>query len=160
VDIDSWRKPLLEDFLRRIRFRTSKYYQPEFKAPWGVSVQRSCPVFHIVTRGTCWLDVDGAPDPMKLSEGDYAFVLRGATHRMRSGPSAPVVDFFGLVKTYDSERERVLRAGGAGALASFVCGGAEFEDGGGPLLALLPPVLLVKGTKDGWLASMSQQIQG
>src|SRR5262245_61176401 len=97
-DVNSWRKPLLDDFLQSARLRAAKYYRPEFRAPWGVTVQRNCPVFHIVNRGSCWLEVPGVREPTELSEGDLIVVARGDAHRIRNLLSTPVVNFFDLIE--------------------------------------------------------------
>src|SRR5262245_55222604 len=69
-EIDSWRRPLFDDVIRRIRVRSGEYYRPEFRAPWGVSVSRNCPVFHVVKHGNCQLEFPGRRDPILMSEGD------------------------------------------------------------------------------------------
>src|SRR6516164_5672391 len=56
TEIDSWRRPVFDDVIRRIRVRSGEYYRPEFRAPWGVSVSRNCSLFHVVRRGDCQLE--------------------------------------------------------------------------------------------------------
>src|SRR5262245_53188778 len=141
-EIDSWRNPLLDDFLRGIRFQKGQYFRPEFRAPWGIHVEKRCAVFHIVIHGPCWIEVNGETEPMKLSEGDLAVVTRGDAHMIRNPLSTPVLNFFSLLKNHESGPNQSLRVGGNGAVTSFVCGGAEFETGASnPLIAILPPVL-------------------
>jgi AraC-like DNA-binding protein len=159
ADIDSWRKPLLDEVLGRIRLRAGEYYRPEFRAPWGIGVERSCAVFHIVNRGTCWLEVKGLAEPIKLSQGDFVVLVRGDAHRIRNRVSTPVLDFFDVLKTHKPDGNQVFHLGGKGAVTSFVCGGAEFEAGASnPLIAILPPVLHIKRTEGRWLELTTQQI--
>ena len=45
-------------------------------------------MFHVVTAGECWLDVDGAA-PRLLRPGDLALVPHGEGHRLVSELGAP-----------------------------------------------------------------------
>ena len=155
ADFDSWRNPLLDDFLRTIRFRSGLYFRPQFRAPWGISVARNCIVFHIVDQGNCPLEVNGMTEPMRLSEGDFVVVTRGDAHIMRDRLSTPAADFFDLVKTHRFAENPTFRAGGKGSITTLVCGGAHLEAGANnSLIGMLPPVLYVRRTEDGaqhWL---------
>jgi AraC-like DNA-binding protein len=161
-EIDSWRRHLFDDVIRRIRVRSGEYYRPEFRAPWGVSVSRSCPVFHVVKRGNCQLEFRGGGEPILLSEGDCAIVVRGDAHVVRTVPSARIVNFFDLLKTHQRGMAGTIHFGRHGALTSMLCGGAAFETGvHNPLLSILPPVIHVtRNRSDGtdWLAPIVEQI--
>ena len=53
----------LGDALHVLRMRGAFYSRSEFTAPWGVERCRQFPdylMFHVVTAGRCWLEVDGA----------------------------------------------------------------------------------------------------
>src|SRR5262249_43061329 len=162
TESDSWRRPVFDDVLRRIRVRSGEYYRPEFRAPWGVSVSRSCPVFHVVKRGNCQLEFRGGGEPILLSEGDCAIVVRGAAHVVRTISSARIVNFFDLLKTHKPTTAGAIRYGGRGVLTSLLCGGAAFETGAhNPLVSILPPVIHVRRNRsDGrdWLAPTIEQI--
>src|SRR5262249_31014416 len=148
ADIDSWRRPLFDDVIRRIRVRSGEYYRPEFGASWGVSVSRNCALFHVVRQGTCQLELAGA-EPMHLSEGDCAIVVRGAHHVVRSGPLASVLNFFDLLNTREHVTASPVRLGGRRVITSMLCGGASFETiVNNPLHTILPPVIHVK--RDQW----------
>jgi AraC-like DNA-binding protein len=162
TDIHSWRERLFDDVMRRIRVRSGEYYRSEFRAPWGVRVSRNCPLFHVVRRGKCQLEVPGVEKPILMSEWDCAIVVRGDAHVIRTGPSAHVVNFFDLVKTHTCTTAEPIRLGGRGAATSMLCGGAVFETGlKNPLVSILPPVIHVKRNqrddKD-WLAMTVEQI--
>jgi AraC-like DNA-binding protein len=147
-EVDSWRRPLFDDLLRGIRLSSTLYFRPELRAPWGIRIVRDCPVFHIIARGTCLLGVNGLPEPVPLSAGDFVIVTRGDTHTLRNPSSSPSVDFFELAKSHGPDRNRVFRAGGEGVLTRIVCGGMQLEDTrSNPLLAILPPLLHVKATE-------------
>ncbi len=155
VAADGWRKSLFMDLLRGIRLQSSVYFRPEFRAPWGASIADHGTVFHIVVRGRCWLQVKGAAEPVRLSEGDFVVVTRGDPHIVRDAPDSPAVDFFDLARRRAPDKDRIFSAGGDGPITRFVCGGMQFENGAtDPLLAVLPPLLHVKATREGgrsWL---------
>ena len=160
-EIDLWRRPLFDDVIRRIRVRSGEYYRPEFRAPWAVSVSRNCSLFHVVRRGNCQLEIPGMREPILLSEGDCAIVVRGEYHVVRTGPSERVVNFFDLI-TPERRTTGPIRFGGRGVPTSMVCGGAAFETGvNHPLLSILPPVIHIRPNRsDGedWVAPIMEQI--
>jgi AraC-like DNA-binding protein len=160
---DSWRQPLFADLLRSIHLRSSVFFRPEFRAPWGISIAGHGTVFHIVVRGSCWLDVHGLPQPVPLSTGDFVVVTRGDAHCLRDAPETPTIDFFDLAKCHAPDKDRVFRAGGKGTVTRLVCGGMQVENGGiEPLLSVLPPLLHVKATEQGarpWLRLMVEHVR-
>jgi AraC-like DNA-binding protein len=123
---------------------------------------RDCAVFHIVACGSCWLEVKGVHEPMKLTEGDFIVVTHGARHKVRDQLFSPTVNFFELAKSHLDAGNGVFRFGGNGPITRLVCGGMQFENGAtSPLLAILPPVLQVKRTDDqsrNWLGLTTQHI--
>jgi len=152
--VDSWREPLFADLLRGIRLRSCVYRPVEFQVPWGVSFTDQGTVFHIVAAGRGCLQLDGEAKRTRFSAGDLIVVTRGA-HTLRDAPTTPAVDFFDLIKGRVADKDGVIRIGGKGSIARFVCGGVQFENGAAnPLLAVLPPVLHVKPSENGkpaWL---------
>jgi AraC-like DNA-binding protein len=154
----SWQKPLLDDFLRRIRLRTCVCFRSEFRSPWGISIARRCAIFHIVNSGRCWLQVGDGMEATRLSEGDVVVVTRGDAHTLRSRPSTKTVNFFDLVKSRAAGTETPF--GGKGALTHLQCVGAYFETGvSNPLAAMLPPVLMLRRKKQGRDDSLALTIQ-
>ena len=156
------RPHLFADLLRGIRLQSAVTFWPEFRAPWGVSVERDWAVFHIVVQGDCWLQVQGMAQPVKLSEGDFVVVTRGQFHTLRDQPSTPVVNFFDLVKTQAGRKEGGLCFPGDGPVTKLACGGMLLENRqSNPLLAILPPLLHVKSPENGarsWLRLTTQHI--
>ena len=142
---DSWRQNLFTDLLRSIRLRSSVYFRPELRAPWGFRIADQGTTFHIVVRGQCRLEVTDMAKPVLLSGGDFVVLPRGDAHAMRDAPSSRTVDFFDLVKRCAPDKTGAIRAGGRGSTTRLLCGGMQFENGvTDPLLALLPPLIHVK----------------
>jgi len=128
--------------------------------------QHAHPVFYVVSRGTCWLEVDGVENSVPLAGGDFVFMPRGGPLTLRDHPTTPARDFAGVLtdmgKTLSDcpSSDRILRYGGGGAPVSLVSGCFTFEDGGAnPLVESLPPLIHVKGDQGApvrWLESTLQ----
>jgi len=138
-----------------LRMRGTFYCRAEGTAPWGVEMPAldGCMSFHMVTEGSCRLEVEGAVH--ELRAGDLALVPHGRGHLLRSGPDAPIAGRADLLpQDFVGEHYSVLRIDGGGAPARLVCGVVEPErPGPAHLLELLPPVLLVEAdaARGGWL---------
>ncbi|TKJ23421.1 AraC family transcriptional regulator [Blastococcus sp. CCUG 61487] len=144
--------PVLGD----LRMRGTFYCRAEGSAPWGVEMPAlpACVSFHLVTEGSCLLEVDGETHPLR--SGDLALVPHGRGHVLRSDAGARIEGRADLLpQEYLGEHYSVLRLDGGGAPARLVCGVLEPErPGAGHLLGLLPPVLLVDtadAARGGWL---------
>jgi len=157
-----YRKLLFDQILRGIRLRSSVYFRPQFRAPWGISVSRHCAVFHIVMRGSCSLEVKGMKTPAQLSAGDFVVVTRGTEHTLQDASSTPTVNFFELVRRHASDGHSPYLIDGDGPITNLVCGGMVFENSAvDPLLAILPPVLHVKAKGNGarhWLGLTTKYV--
>jgi AraC-like DNA-binding protein len=145
----------LGDVLGNLRMRGTFYCRAEATAPWGVTMPAlpGCMSFHVVTEGSCLLEVDGVAHA--LGPGTLALVPHGRGHVLRSGAGAPLAGRADLLpQEYPGAHYSVLRLGGGGAPARLVCGVVEPErPGAAHLLDLLPPVLLVSGAgAGGWLS--------
>ena len=157
-----WRGKLFADLLQSVHVRSSVYFRPELGAPWAFSVADRGTTFHIVADGSCWLQVTSATQTIELVAGDFVLVPRGDAHIMCDSAASTVVDFFELAKRSSPDNKGVFRAGGSGPITKLVCGGMLFDNGPtDPLLAVLPPLIHVKG-KGGmgstWLRSTVSQV--
>jgi len=128
----------------------------------GFSVADHGSAFHIVVDGRCWVQVTGVKQAVGLVAGDFVVVPRGDAHIMRDSATSTIVDFFELAKRSAPDSRGVFRAGGNGPVTRLVCGGMQFDNGTtDPLLAVLPPLIHVKG-KGGmeatWLRATVSQI--
>jgi AraC-like DNA-binding protein len=130
---------LFADLLRSIRLRSAVYFPVELRAPWGFSLSGSGAAFHIVARGTCWLEVAGIAGPVHLSEGDHIILPRGDVHLIRDSLTTPVAD---LVSCDGPNAQKVFRASSNGPITQLTCGNLRLANGAtDPLLAILPPLL-------------------
>src|SRR5262245_33008590 len=146
ITTKAWRETLIDNLLHSIRFRSSAYYRPELRAPWGFNIDVRGPTFHIVSHGKCWIEVNGVAKPVQLSAGDFVVLPRSDSHIVRDFPTTPVVDYFDFLKGRALDKQGAFIAGGEGLVARLVCGGMQSENGVmDPLLAVLPPLIHFKG---------------
>src|SRR5262249_42364088 len=133
----------LGDALRFLRMSSVFYCRSEFTAPWALALppfDRSM-MFHVVTEGRCWVEVDGA-DACLLQPGMVALIPHGAGHRLIGDPGAVPVGLFDAPRELLSPRYELLRHGGGGTPTSMLCGLVRFDHpAAGDLLRLLPRVM-------------------
>jgi AraC-like DNA-binding protein len=147
----------LGEALHGLRMDSSLYTRSEFTAPWGLALppMPGHVMFHAVTAGRCWLEVDGEA-PRALQAGDLALVSHGAGHRLVSDRGAAAEALFDLPREIVSERYEVLRHGGGGAHTSMMCGVVRFDSAAAHhLVALLPQTIVV----DGWTSPQMDWLQ-
>ena len=144
----------MTEVLQSIRLRSALYCRARMTSRWGFKVdQRDHARFHYITGGQCWLEVEGIPDPVHLSEGDLVILTRGQEHSLRDQPDSRVERLAELLVRFplDAKKNFVWENGGAGT--TMLCGGFRLEEGkANPLLASLPPVLVAR---DGIAAGVS-----
>jgi AraC-like DNA-binding protein len=135
------------DLLRAVRVRSSVFCRSLWGAPWGVGIEpRGNPAFHVVTRGACWLEVDGEPDHRPLATGDLVVLPRGDRHWIRDDPAtaAPALeDVFGD----DPSTRAPAVGGGDGPRTGLLCGGFTLDGGEArAILSALPAVVHIHGS--------------
>ena len=157
TDIPPFTDPLGET-LHLLRLTGTLYCRSELTAPWGIDLPpfEGCMMFHVVTAGHCWLEVEG-DEPRLLQQGSLALVPHGNGHCIRSNPSDEVVPLFDIPVEQVSDRYEIMRYGGAGKLTHLTCGVVRFDHvAGQQLIALLPRVLQIDTWADdegSWLQS-------
>lgn len=148
----------LGETLHLLRLTGTLYCRSELTAPWGIDLPSfdDCMMFHIVTAGHCWLEVEGE-EPRLLQHGSLALVPHGKGHRMRSSPQEDTVPLFDIPVEQVSDRYEIMRYGGAGALTQLTCCVVRFDHvAGQQLIKLLPKVLQIDSwadDEDSWLQS-------
>jgi len=133
----------LGEVLHLLRLTGSVYARSELSAPWGVDLPplEGHMMFHIVTAGRCWLEIDGS-DPLLLERGGLALVPHGLGHQLVDEPGRAAIPFFDLPIERISERYERLQHGGGGELCCLICVVVRFDDAAAErLVDALPPVL-------------------
>lgn len=133
------------------------YTRSEFTAPWGLALPAfpDCLMFHVVTSGRCWLEIEGA-DPHLLQPGNLALVPHGEGHRLLSEPGVPAAKLFDLPREQISERYEILRHGQGGTAANMICGTVRFDHPAAhQLVRLLPKLICIEA----WQSPQMEWIQ-
>jgi len=133
------------------------YTRSEFTAPWGLALPAfpDCLMFHVVTSGRCWLEIEGA-DPHLLQPGSLALVPHGEGHRLLSEPGVPAAKLFDLPREQVSERYEILRHGQGGTAANLICGTVRFDHPAAhQLVRLLPKLICIEA----WQSPQMEWIQ-
>ena len=136
----------LGETLHLLRLTGTLYCRSELTAPWGVVMPpfEGSMMFHIVTAGRCWLEVEGT-EPRELRRGSLALVPHGQGHTIRSSPEVETDPLFDLPVEQVSDRYEILRHGGGGELTHMTCGVVRFDHVAAEhLVDLLPKVLQVE----------------
>jgi AraC-like DNA-binding protein len=134
---------LLSDSLALLRIRGHVGSRTEAKAPWGLQLPANDSYFHVIERGSCALQLDGAADAIRLETGDAVILPHGHAHRLSDAPGRKVVS---LAKALQGQRDGVVRLGANGAATDIICGAFRFDSAAGhPLLESLPPLMHLRG---------------
>jgi AraC family transcriptional regulator, alkane utilization regulator len=138
----------LSEVLRASRVRSTVWCVSELRAPWAFGVEpRAVASFHLVLEGGGWLEVDAIDSPLRLHRGDLVVLPHGSRHAVRDDPATAVTLLDDLLSATPPARGR-LNVGGNGPRSEILCGGFELDGGStNPLLALLPPVVHVRGAR-------------
>jgi AraC-like DNA-binding protein len=147
----------LGDALHYLRMSGVFYCRSEFTAPWALALppMAGCLMFHVVTAGRCWLEVEGAEHRL-LEPGAFALVPHGEGHQLASEAGMVGAKLFDLPREEAGDRYEILRHGGGGAATSMVCGAVHFDHPAARhLVTLLPKVISV----DVWSSPQADWIQ-
>ena len=140
----------LSDILDLLKFKGSLYFTTEFTAPWGIQVPKYQNVarFHLASGGDCWVNVEGADNPVLLSSGDMIIIPHGAAHTLSNALETPIVSLDRALEIggYTGQGHFVYGGDGSG-YGHLVCGHFEFDSRySHPLLTDLPPYILIRGS--------------
>jgi len=101
---------------------------------------------YAIQSGSCWLAMEGAPEPMKLAAGDVVLLPGNEAYRIYSAADAPPIDAFDFFPKIPAGETAVLNGGhgvvGVGGYFGFEGMHAEL------LLGVLPPVVHIRGEAD------------
>ena len=147
---------LIKNILRSVSLRTVLYFRSELRVPWGIMLAaREAAFFHVVTRGQCWLEVEGQQGFWRLQAGDVMILPQGNAHSLRNAPHTLPTRLEDVLTKNPLKEGRLLCFGGQGPLTTLVCGGFDFSDWKiNPLRLLLPIVLHIKGRKGQVVSSL------
>jgi len=156
----------ITDIFRTLHVTAFGQHRLEATAPWGLiqegqseekvtSSEKKAPTdlshFAMLSRGNCWLSVEGAPEPIPLAGGDCFFLARGTSFVLRDSPRTRPKTSFREVAARDGSN--VAHYGGGGAPTTIVCGSLSFDRASlKPIAQLLPSFILIKADQPHTLA--------
>jgi AraC-like DNA-binding protein/mannose-6-phosphate isomerase-like protein (cupin superfamily) len=132
-------------------------------SPWGFKVPaRPVPAFHILTSGAAWLEVEGMPQPVRLSAGDLVILPRGQAHVVRNSPRTSSLEWLDRILAGTPPVNWQLSYGGGGERSELLCGGFAIDPvAGRAVLDALPDVVHLKGSEalaPEWLVGLIRMI--
>ena len=157
----------ITDFFRTMHVTAFGLHRLEATAPWGViqekqteekvtpSDKKMSPPdlahFAMLSRGNCWLSVEGIREPIPLTGGDCFLLARGTSIVLRDSPrTRPRWSFREIGAKANSN---VAHYGGGGAPTTIVCGSLSFDRASlKPITQLLPSFILIKADQARTLA--------
>ena len=157
----------ISDIFRTMHITAFGQHRLEATAPWGLiqekeTEERLLPSgkgipptdvahFAMLSRGNCWLSVEGIPDPIPLTGGDCFLLDRDTSIVMRDSPQTRPRSTFGEVAA--KANNHVAHYGGGGIPTTIVCGSFSFDRASlRPLPQLLPNFILIKSDQARTLA--------
>ena len=126
----------------------AKEAEPQLAAPkdWRTQVAH----FGMVSRGNCWLSVEGMPDPLPLTGGDCFLLAPGSTYALRDNPRTRVRSF---CEAAPKNGSNVIHYGGGGVPTTIISGWFRFDQTSvKPLKRLIPELILIKADQAQTLA--------
>ncbi len=150
----------ITDLFQAMRVAGVVHSRLEATAPWGLkrdasmaeepakdSAQSARSPFYfahfgMISRGNCWLSVEGIPDALPLAGGDCFLLAPGSSYTLRDNPRTRARSF---CEVGPRGGTHVIQYGGGGAPTTIVSGWFRFDPMSvKPLTRLLPSFILVK----------------
>ena len=104
--------------------------------------------FAMLSRGNCWLSVEGIAEPIPLTGGDCILLARGISFVLRDSTRTRPSSAREIAL-----RNNVAHYGGGGAPTTIVCGSFSFDRASlKPITQLLPSFILIKADQARTLA--------
>jgi AraC-like DNA-binding protein len=149
----------ITDIFRTMHVAAIVHSRLEATAPWGLMRNADDPGvksppagktisplqlahFGMVSRGNCWLAVDGIRDPIPLTGGDCFLLAPGISYSLRDNTRTRAKSF---CEVAPKDRTNVVHYGGGGAPTTLISGFLSFERLSlRPITQLLPSLILIK----------------
>ncbi len=142
---------VISEVLRSVHLSGTVYFEAQVDSPWAIHIpDNSVANFHLVTSGSCSVDVPG-DDPVRLVTGDAIVFPHGLGHTLGNEPGRAGINGAELFDHMDDAGVVRLRNDG-GVRSTIICGHFEFDDRlGHPLFRALPHMFHVPaGHHPGW----------
>ncbi|MBB5059553.1 AraC-like DNA-binding protein [Granulicella aggregans] len=157
----------ISDIFRTMHVTAFGLHRLEATAPWGVKQENETegktkssgkkipPTdlahFAMLSRGNCWLSVEGIAEPIPLTGGDCFLLAKGTSIVLRDSRRTRPRWTFREIGA--SANGNVALCGGGGAPTTIVCGSFSFDRASlRPITQLLPNFILIKADQARTLA--------
>jgi len=125
--------------------------------------------FAMLSRGNCWLNVEGITEAIPLTGGDFILLARDTSIVMRDSPRTSTKSTFREVAA--RAKNNVAHYGGGGAPTTIVCGSLSFDRASlKPIAQLIPNFILIRAdqartfalhsTMQSLASEMAEQVPG
>src|SRR5579864_5145507 len=167
--VQKWEAKLdpITDIFTTMRVTAFGQHRLEATSPWGLvqekqteeevtpSGKKILPTdlahFAMLSRGNCWLSVEGISEPIPLTGGDCFLLARDTSIVMRDSPRTRPRSTFREIAA--KAKSNVAHYGGGGAPTTIVCGSLSFDRASvKPITQLLPSFILMKADQARTLA--------
>lgn len=172
------------DIFKTMHVTAFGLHRLEATAPWGVTQETqtkekitphgngTSPTdlahFAMLSRGNCWLSVEGIAEPIPLTGGDCFLLAKGTAIVLRDSPQTRPRS---LSEIGARANGNVVLCGGGGAPTTIVCGSFSFDRASlMPITQLLPSFILIKAdqarslalhiTMQALASEMAEQVPG
>jgi AraC-like DNA-binding protein len=138
---------VLSSFLSSVHLASEIYLSVEMSAPWGVSFpdQPERALFYVLSRGSCYVEVEGEGGPLPLAGGDVVMLPGGSPHTMKDRPFTPTTPVAQVLAQGAYDDQGVFRQGGGGEKTSMIVGRFRFENHAAiPLLSSMPRLIRMR----------------
>ena len=157
----------ITDIFRTMQVTAFGLHRLEATAPWGIkqenqteekvtpSDKKMSPTdlahFAMLSRGNCWLSVEGIAEPIPLTGGDCFLLAKGTSIVLRD--SLRTRPRWSFREIGAKANGNVALCGGGGAPTTIVCGSLSFDRASlKPITQLLPSFILMKADQARTLA--------
>lgn len=140
----------LSQILDDIHLSGGEFRYIQASAPWAFDFRTEGRAsFHLVLTGEAWLYLPHQA-PVRLVPGDMAVVMGGRDHALLSEQvDAPPANLPDLVPRIQGHSRELIKVGSSGAVTTTLSARFRFDaELGKPLLAALPPLLVLRGISD------------
>ncbi len=157
----------ITDIFKTMHVSAFGLHRLEATAPWGIKQENEAKVqvtpsgtkmppadlahFAMLSRGNCWLSLEGIEEPIPLTGGDCFLLARGTSIVLRDSPRTRPKWSFREIGA--RAKGNVALCGGGGAPTTIVCGALSFDRASlKPITQLLPNFILMKADRARTLA--------
>ena len=152
---------ILSEVLRVVRLSGAVHFLAELRHPWSFSSSPheilaarlklphgSVTPFHVFIEGGCHVS-SGQHAPIRVERGDIIIFPRADMHILASEVGLPSVPIREIYSKPSTNRITIVKYGGTGDPARFICGFLHLDQQFDPLLSSLPDLICVRSRDSG-----------